>query len=720
VSHYDLVLVLDPRLPGPEARSLVALCDALERREARIGLVPVRGAMAAPTRSFAPELRRRLDQRRLSWVDSDGPIRARTALGWHLAAFLHPPDRRLRLDAGTRILRLEHPARRLGGRPVLDLAAVARHARALLGGEFALAPTDPVVRASVAEHAGPSLADDLPPPVERLEIAPATGGEAKVVGRHGAIGGLAWPASKTALLAAYPAGAGLELRFAGCTPPPALDSGRLPPGWHWRAEEPTPIVDFLAGLDAWLALGNEDLAMPLSAAMAEALAAGRPVVGLPELAKALGEALVAPGPGGVVEALGAIPRAAGAAAQDLARNRLDPERLVRRLVPRTGAPRSAPARARRRVLMLSPNGIGMGHLTRQLAVARRLDPSIEPVFLTMSQAAAVVAEQGFHVEHTPYHTAYDGDVAQWNRALTERLTEMISFLDARLVLFDGNVPYQGLVAAQQAHPERAFVWLRRGMWRPGAGREAAARTRHFDLVIEPGDFAGEDDLGLTAQRRDEVVQVAPITLLDRVERLERTTARQRLGLRPDSIAVLVALGSGNNYDMASVRRQLLTHLLTVPDVEIVVAEWLIAQRSEALPEGVKELRTFPHAAYLDAFDLAIAAVGYNTFHELLEARLPTVFVPNENPMMDEQERRALWAERHGVARCARAGDPYRLRWSVDRLLDPAERVRIARACAALPACDGAREAARLLEELTSGVQARRARDPLAGTLPRGA
>jgi UDP:flavonoid glycosyltransferase YjiC (YdhE family) len=422
----------------------------------------------------------------------------------------------------------------------------------------------------------------------------------------------------------------------------------------------------------------------------------------------------------VVEALGAIPGAAGAAAQDLARNRLDPERLVRRLVPRTGAPRSAPARARRRVLMLSPNGIGMGHLTRQLAVARRLDPSIEPVFLTMSQAAAVVAEQGFHVEHTPYHTAYDGDVAQWNRALTERLTEMISFLDARLVLFDGNVPYQGLVAAQQAHPERAFVWLRRGMWRPGAGREAAARTRHFDLVIEPGDFAGEDDLGLTAQRRDEVVQVAPITLLDRVERLERTTARQRLGLRPDSIAVLVALGSGNNYDMASVRRQLLTHLLTVPDVEIVVAEWLIAQRSEALPEGVKELRTFPHAAYLDAFDLAIAAVGYNTFHELLEARLPTVFVPNENPMMDEQERRALWAERHGVARCARAGDPYRLRWSVDRLLDPAERVRIARACAALPACDGAREVARLLEELTSGVQARRARDPLAGTLPRGA
>ena len=86
--------------------------------------------------------------------------------------------------------------------------------------------------------------------------------------------------------------------------------------------------------------------------------------------------------------------------------------------------------------MVSPNGVGMGHLTRLLAVARRLPGSVEPIFLTMSQAVEVVERYGFHAEYLPYHAYYGGDPDYWNRGLLARLQTMVGFYDPRVILFD--------------------------------------------------------------------------------------------------------------------------------------------------------------------------------------------------------------------------------------------------------------------------------------------
>ena len=51
-----------------------------------------------------------------------------------------------------------------------------------------------------------------------------------------------------------------------------------------------------------------------------------------------------------------------------------------------------------RILFVSSNGTGLGHLTRSMAIARRLE-RLEPLFLTLSGAAPVVREQGFPVEY---------------------------------------------------------------------------------------------------------------------------------------------------------------------------------------------------------------------------------------------------------------------------------------------------------------------------------
>ena len=52
-----------------------------------------------------------------------------------------------------------------------------------------------------------------------------------------------------------------------------------------------------------------------------------------------------------------------------------------------------------RILFTTSNGTGLGHLTRSMAIARRLPDGVEPLFLTLSAAAPVVEEMGFPVEY---------------------------------------------------------------------------------------------------------------------------------------------------------------------------------------------------------------------------------------------------------------------------------------------------------------------------------
>ncbi len=57
---------------------------------------------------------------------------------------------------------------------------------------------------------------------------------------------------------------------------------------------------------------------------------------------------------------------------------------------------------------------------------------------------------------------------------------------------------------------------------------------------------------------------------------------------------------------------------------------------------------FPLSAYFNAFDFSIAAAGYNAYHEVISFGLPTVFLPNRAPSMDDQATRAEFAQDHGA------------------------------------------------------------------------
>ena len=219
----------------------------------------------------------------------------------------------------------------------------------------------------------------------------------------------------------------------------------------------------------------------------------------------------------------------------------------------------------RRILFVTSNGTGLGHLTRSMAIARRLDPEVEPFVITFSAAAPVVRDQGFPVE---YIASYDrpgaGTDLSWTYRARDRLRVAIAEIAPEVVVFDGTHPYERLLPALRS-TGAALVWCRRAMWRPDADTAPLHRTHLFDAVLEPGELEPAADRGPTAGRRSEAHGVDPIVLLDRSELDGRADSERALGLDPEKRHVLVQLGQGAGVRTATAAG--LRHVARMPGVQ---------------------------------------------------------------------------------------------------------------------------------------------------------
>jgi hypothetical protein len=306
-------------------------------------------------------------------------------------------------------------------------------------------------------------------------------------------------------------------------------------------------------------------------------------------------------------------------------------------------PRPAPVPGRRttRVLLVGD------HLDRLLAIARRLPGDLEPVVVTGSPH---LPPDGPLAEHLPGRAALDVPAARWSGFLRDRLRHLVALHHARAVVLDGP-PDDGVLAATADHPAVAWLWIRAAMWRRGTGAGWQGRSAAFDAVLEPGEFAAAGDEGWTVADPTPVTRVAPVTRLDREDLLDRTAARATLGLADEPALLLRGVPA------------------TVPGFRVIA----------------------PDDRAVRAADLAVSTADYTSFHELLAAGVPTVFVPDRAAGTGDQLARARFAAAAGAALCAEPGA------DLDDVLTaaarPAVREALARRCAELAFGNGAAEAA---------------------------
>lgn len=352
-----------------------------------------------------------------------------------------------------------------------------------------------------------------------------------------------------------------------------------------------------------------------------------------------------------------------------------------------------------RVCFVTSNGAGMGHLTRLLAVARRLDPGIDVSFVSMSQACGVVADYGYGFEYVPSKGDMLVDGPSWNQYFNKRFMESLNRLDPDVVVFDGTWPYQGVAQAVASYDAK-FVWMRRGMWRAETVDTSLVRNTGFDTVIEPGDLAASYDAGPTKRAKD-ARMVAPIIVLDPTEILDRRQAREALGIGAGEKAMLLTLGAGNINKIDDDVKDVLSAVRSLPEEwRIFMTSPLIAE-SRDVSEGVENISIYPLANYAKAFDFVVSATGYNSFHEWIAYEVPTLWIANANTITDDQVGRARFAHDAGLGFAAGPGGSISIADAVQLLGQTGVRAKVRAAMQDIAFQNGAGEAARHISQMAA-------------------
>ena len=300
------------------------------------------------------------------------------------------------------------------------------------------------------------------------------------------------------------------------------------------------------------------------------------------------------------------------------------------------------------IVMFPTNGVGFGHFTRMLALAKQMkinDPDLEIIFFTTMPTLHILKQYkipAHHISGSPY---FDGmSTLEWNALLEEELSICLDSHRPKQFIFDGSFPYRGMLRAIDSKPELDKVWMRRGMFRRGKSIPVDSIS-HFDLIIHPGDSVPLKSNEI--EHNVDSTTCPPITLLEPNELMTRVQARGRLKIPGDATVVYVQIGAGEINDIDSEIRLTVDALTREEGVHVVLGESMIGERFDFDLPRVHILRDYPNSLYYNAFDYAIQAGGYNSFHEVRRFGLPTLFYPNLFTGMDDQLARCIVAVEEG-------------------------------------------------------------------------
>ncbi|BCH01232.1 antifreeze protein, type I [Mesorhizobium sp. 131-2-5] len=722
--RLDILFVADVRFEGGTSTALAVEIRAAARAGFKTGLLAVKGPLLRNPYPMHPDLRALIDGGATERIDPDTKVDADLVLVHHPAIMSNRFTRRTGIRTERMVMVLHHPMVDRRGKLQYDLARIVSNCRWAFGVKVWLATVSAVVRDALPRHlpAGAELLpenwtnlidlDDWPRRPDGPPHNPV------IIGRHARPDKLKWPSRAADALRIYPADAArYSIRILGGGPFLRELYGPLPANWEILPFAWTGIAGFLQGLDFYVYYHSDSWSEAFGRTILEALAVGLVTILPAHFQPLFGDAAVYAAPRDVEGVIGKFITDADAYARQSALARefvaryhsaeLFPQRLERLF--NISKPRDAAAvRAStiqplpiRQVLFASSNGIGMGHLAQQLAVAQRLPRGLKPVFATMSYAMKIAAEEGYHAHFLTHHRGIDAAPVDWNDVLAEELFDLISHLRPAVFAYDATAVFDGVVAALAMDPNLFSIWVRRPMWRE-SHRPFLEMADAFDAVIEPGELADEFDHGPTSEVRDKVLLVPPVLLLEPNQRLDRAAARNFLEISDGMTVVALQLGSGSNFDMRGVRNGVLKAVLDRPDTLVLdIRSPIRADFESDEPIGPRHriVELFPSFNYSRAFDAAVVAPGYNTFHENILGAVPTLFVPNESDEMDLQLNRARWAELGGFGLLMRRDHdlPHVDRF-IEELLDPTEREGMAARCEAVPWTNGADVIANYIED----------------------
>ncbi|MCB9744905.1 MAG: hypothetical protein H6741_31650 [Alphaproteobacteria bacterium] len=298
-----------------------------------------------------------------------------------------------------------------------------------------------------------------------------------------------------------------------------------------------------------------------------------------------------------------------------------------------------------RVVSYAINGRGMGHLVRQLSILRwmrrlcgAMDQKLEAWVLTSSEADTLARREGFPALKMPSKAMIRDAGLPPERYLPVARTwvlNAIAGLQPDLLLVDtfAGGSFGELVASLEMARKRVLVARR-------VKPEFAEADPYQELVALYDEVIVPDARGS-----------GPILIRDPHELLEREAARAALGVPEGKRAVYLSLGGGGDASAPGALPRLARQLREA-GWHVVVGAGPLYEGPELRGEGLTWLDRYTPVELLPGVDAAVSAAGYNSFHELMLAGVPTVFLPQPR-VADDQRERAERAVAAGAGRVAR-------------------------------------------------------------------
>ncbi len=340
-------------------------------------------------------------------------------------------------------------------------------------------------------------------------------------------------------------------------------------------------------------------------------------------------------------------------------------------LPQSTKPPKTSKRPKQTIHFMPTNGVGLGHAQRSVLIAKELAAQkLAPHFFAFPSCLPMINKAGF--EGTPLvpRSGVHQETAANDLTNYARLRTQMNAGD--VFVFDGGYVFESVISSIM-DKNLTSVWVRRGLWKAAQdNRVPLDREKFFDRVIVPQEaFA---DLNAPISSGEKICPVGPTVRQVETTKASKTklitALKEEFSLDFERL-VITMLGSGAVHDLSANVQSICANIEARDDCLNLIVNWPGAYvPSERYSWTRSTVVTTTQANLLTAHaDLLISACGYNSFHESLYNKVPTIFVPQIAPSTDDQEARAEAAADLGLASHIPAGKLSKLTREVDRYLD---------------------------------------------------
>ncbi len=343
------------------------------------------------------------------------------------------------------------------------------------------------------------------------------------------------------------------------------------------------------------------------------------------------------------------------------------------------------------IVFYAINGRGLGHLTRLLAIARAARTLLEAADVPADLEIVTTSEASFIADDFPVYKLPSKTAVARAGAARDRYVQRAKLIVSNLVaaqspdlLVLDTVPYG---AFQEFSFLRSYARATAYIYRHLDARSAASDLvqRHlelFDRILIPDDETRAEGYPVPRGARRRVAFTGPVTAYDAADAWDRARVRAYFGVEDGRRLVYVAAGGGGDGRDAL---EALVRAVAGDERNVVLAGYGPLHRGGCVyAKNVIPLLEGNVSRIFGGVDAAVSAAGFNSYEELLAARVPTLFFAQDKGLdrQDLRIERGLVASLHGVI--PERADPELVRGRLDDLLEGSRARGCVRRCRRAP------------------------------------